>query len=75
MTDDVFGMMAYGLGPMKQIRDRLLESAIRGYPVGEAEKGVLWIIRRGTTKTEAAWLRKYDAARAQGVIAKTKGGG
>jgi hypothetical protein len=75
MTDDTFGLMAYGLGPRKQIRDRLLDSAIMGDPVGEAEQSVLWIIRRGTTKAEAAWLRKYDAARAQGTMAEMKGGG
>jgi hypothetical protein len=75
MTDDVFGLMAYGLGPTKQIRDRLLDSAITGDPVGAAEQSVVWMVRRGTTKAESAWLRKYDAVRAQGTMAEMKGGG
>jgi hypothetical protein len=75
MTDEEFGAMAYGMGPARQIRDRLLQSAIHGEPVGAAESAVVRWMRPRPNKTEATWLKKYDAARAQMVIAETKGGG
>lgn len=74
MRDSEFGEMAYKLGPTKQIRDKILESALRGDHEGDAQKAVVWHIRLCPTKTEAIWLRKYDAAMRQGTLEAMKGG-
>ena len=65
MNDADFGIMAYRIGPAKLIRDRILESTIRQECTGWAHIALIRTMRSNPSKTESAWLKKYDAARAK----------
>ena len=64
MTDADFGLMAYREGNVAQIRAALLDSAKAGGIQERAEDALVAHIRANPSKTEAAWLKRYDAVRA-----------
>ena len=62
MTDSEFGVMAYREGHTARIRQAILASAERGDKAGEAEQALVQYLRNASSKTEQAWLKRYDAA-------------
>jgi len=64
VTDADFGLMAYREGNVARIRSALLDSAKAGGMHERAEESLVAFIRANPSKTEAAWLTRYDAARA-----------
>jgi hypothetical protein len=67
MTDQNFARMAYREGPKARIREALLASVKAGEWVGGAHDALVEQIRNRAdrSKTEAEWLRRYDAAASQ----------
>ena len=69
MTDADFGPMAYRHGNAAQIRAALLASAKAGDAQGCAEAALVEGMRsRPNFKAETAFLRRYDAARANALL-------
>lgn len=66
MEDAEFGPMAYREGNAAKIREALLDSAKRGGIQGRAEEALVTYIRhKFQSKTETAWIKKYDSIRGQ----------
>ena len=64
MKDSEFGLMAYREGNVARIRSALLDSAKAGGIQERAEESLVAFIRANPSTTEAAWLKRYDAVRA-----------
>jgi len=65
MTDAEFGLMAYRNGNVARIRAELLASAKAGGIQYRAEESLVAFIRANPSKTEAEWLKRYDAVRGE----------
>jgi len=63
MKDSEFGLMAYREGNTARIRAALLDSARAGGIQERAEEALVASIRARPSKTETAWLKRYDAVR------------
>jgi hypothetical protein len=68
MNDKRFGPLAYRLGNQALIRQKLLESAQNGEPVGDAESAIVAEMRDRPNAAEAAWLVRYDRQRERGRV-------
>ena len=62
MTTKAFVIMAYREGNVARIREELLKSVKRNEYPCDAQNHLVAHIREKASETEAAWLKKYDAA-------------